>query len=309
MSESIGHLFKAFETLIREIRTDPFKAITNFKGGVGTMFWSMLTMASPIVYKVTGKRLPAYMMRHAGGLISEFGKLDPANLAKGAYKYFASGLLLFSSSLINLIGSAADEKTKKLTEYITWAFNIFGKELQLAAISSGETSTSFRAKSVEINEIPGLVMKHFFNSNGNNGYQKAEQQETGVQQAEPNPADENTDQLVTQTYLGRNDNLAMPSSNKRNYLRPASSSRRSSSGSAAKTSSRPKASPKPVASKPASQASSNIMSSVDHAGRYSPRKVSGTNTTSNKSSTKVTTNSAVSQSPTRNLALRKKSKK
>lgn len=256
IGESFAHLFKAIETLFREMRKDPFKAVSDFKGGVGTMFWSMLTMTSPIVYKLTGKRLPAYLMRHAGGLIAEFGKLNPENLAKGAYKYFASGVLLFASSLINLIGSSAGETTKKLTEYITWAFNIFGKELQLAAISSGETSTNFRAKAVELNELPGLVFKHFFKSSSDNGYEKAEpikDAEEEFEMAEINPVEEELGQKpIAKTYLGNNDKLVPITSNRRNYLRPTNYKSRTSSSNSTRSASKPASKPKAV-SKPAAK--------------------------------------------------------
>lgn len=283
--ESLGHIFTAVETLFRDLKNDPIKAVSDFKSGVGTLFWSSLTMLSPVVYKVTGARFPSYLMRHAGGLVSEFGKLNPANLAKGAYKYFASGLFLFSSSLINLVGAGAGERTKKLSEYITWALNIFGKELQLAAISSGETSKDFKAKAINVSDLPGLIISHF---TGKNGYQASVDTNGNAlkkeELAEQN-IEENTPQETT-VYLGKSNTISSPrtSAFTRSYFRPMS--RGSSSGgsgvsrspaSKSKPSSPTKSAPAKTSSKGKAKSSSQGTKSSS-----SPRKVGGRFSSSKK---------------------------
>jgi len=159
--DSIQTLKSGLKQVFKDLRNNPIQALTDFKGGSAGMLWGMLTSTAPIVFHLTGMRRFSTLLRQAGGLIAEGGKLTIDNLKKGRYLYWASGVLLSGSSITNLLSAFLPKSLRRPLENLTWVLNMIGKNAQVEAFNRGEL-TYEKEKPYQLNRIPQKVFEALF---------------------------------------------------------------------------------------------------------------------------------------------------
>lgn len=139
ISDSFVAIKSAGQKFFKACKNNFLKTILDFDSGFGGVFWGLVTALSPLTLNLTGLKPLAYLQRQAGGIIVEGDKLAKDNLNKNRPRYWCSGLLMLSSSVVNLLnGLIVPKRFNRLFENFTWILNIFGKYAQLEAFNKGE---------------------------------------------------------------------------------------------------------------------------------------------------------------------------
>lgn len=163
--ESVNYLMKSLKKTYQVFKSNPVGAITDTKHGTGAIIFSAITALSPLVKKLTGSNFLAYNFRHWPGILQELGKIDRSNLRRGAFNYWACGIMMFMSSAINLSGSMF-KKYKHTSEILTWIPNVLGRRLLAAANIYRETSKDRKAPAVNMSQAFKFALKEVLHQNG-----------------------------------------------------------------------------------------------------------------------------------------------